>query len=188
MSAATSTLYELETAETDDGTVHPTEHVWVPEGKDAVGHGFHSHDGLLITGIGPETDDHPTPPAVFIALGHHSWMSVSEAATDYLEHLYDTGGPDTSRTNRLLRAVHTHAVFIRHPHPNHRCRCERDGTRRLAYAPPTEPGAVPVTALRHPAALPACADIPFPSHRTRPGRLRALTGSHCMNTCRVPAN
>lgn len=165
-----SPLYELETAEADDGTVHPTEHVWTPEGQDALGHGFHSYNALLITGIGPETDDHLTPPAVFIALGHHSWMAVSEAATDYAEHLHGGAGPGISPTDTaslspaLLRAVHTHALFIRHPHPDHACGCEWDGQWRLVYAPPTEPGAVPVTALRNPAAQPDGTEVPFPGH------------------------
>ena len=170
MSTTTSPPYQLENAESDDGTLHPTEHVWAPEGQDAQDHGFHFHNGLLITGIGPWTDDELKPPGVFIALGHHSWMSVSEAATDYLEHLYSTTEPETSRTDAapltpaLSRAVHTHAVFIRHPHPDHPCGCEWDGQWRLVYAPPTEPGAVPVTALRNPAAHPADDGVPFPDH------------------------
>ncbi|MEU5476769.1 hypothetical protein [Streptomyces mirabilis] len=164
MSNVNSSPYTLETAESDDGTTHPTEHVWTPEGEDALKHGFRSHNEMLITGIGPETDDHLQPPTVFIALGHHPWMAVSEAATDYLENLHGTAGPGSNGTTRLLRAVHTHAVFIRHPHPDHPCGCEWDGTWRLAYAPPTEPGAVPVTALRHPAARPGDADLPFPGH------------------------
>ncbi|MGW0335493.1 hypothetical protein ACWD0J_27085 [Streptomyces sp. NPDC003011] len=164
MSTVNPPLYALETVEGDDGATHPTEHLWMPEGEDALMHGFRSHHGMLITGIGPEMDDHLQPPAAFIALGHHPWMAVGEAATDYLEHRNGTTGPGTNRTTRLLRAVHTHAVFIRHPHPDHPCGCEWEGTWRLVYAPPTEPGAVPVTALRHPAARPADADIPFPGH------------------------
>ncbi|WP_234327945.1 hypothetical protein [Streptomyces sp. NRRL F-2664] len=62
----------------------------------------------------------------------------------------------------IPRAVHTHGVFLRHPHPDYGCGCEWDDTWRMVWAPDTEPGTVPVTALRHPAALAAAAGIPNP--------------------------
>jgi hypothetical protein len=53
---------------------------------------------------------------------------------------------------RIPRAVRTHAVILQHhKHPDHPCGCEWDDTWRLVYAPPTEPGAIPVTVMRHPA-------------------------------------
>lgn len=41
-------------------------------------------------------------------------------------------------------------------------RCEWDGTCRLIWAPPTEPGALPVTIMRHPAAAVTAVGIPNP--------------------------
>ncbi|WP_247698278.1 hypothetical protein [Streptomyces sp. RK75] len=58
---------------------------------------------------------------------------------------------------RLPRAVLTYGVFLRHPHPDYECGCEWDDTWRMVWAPPTEPGAVPITA-------PAPAGIPDPDH------------------------
>lgn len=64
---------------------------------------------------------------------------------------------------RLPRAVLTYGVFVRHPHPDYECGCEWDDTWRMVWALPTEPGAVPVTSMRHPTAL-APAGIPDPDH------------------------
>ncbi|MGW4600586.1 hypothetical protein ACWEOA_35710, partial [Streptomyces sp. NPDC004457] len=47
-------------------------------------------------------------------------------------------------------------------HPDHPCDCEWDGTWRVVWAPPTEPGAIPITAMRHPAAPAAGASVPNP--------------------------
>ncbi|MEV5242610.1 hypothetical protein AB0K89_26410 [Streptomyces cinnamoneus] len=43
-----------------------------------------------------------------------------------------------------------------------------ENTWRLVYAPPTEPGAIPITVMLHPAAYAAAAAIPSPDHGTLP--------------------
>ncbi|MEU7443487.1 hypothetical protein AB0B12_38030 [Streptomyces sp. NPDC044780] len=48
--------------------------------------------------------------------------------------------------------------MLRHPHPDHGC--EWDDTWRMVWAPRTEPGAVPIIAMRHLAALVTAASIP----------------------------
>lgn len=63
---------------------------------------------------------------------------------------------------RIPRAVLTWGVFSRHPHPGHACGCEWDDTWRMVWASSTEPGAVSVTAMRHPAADVTAAGIPNP--------------------------
>ncbi|MBP5868690.1 hypothetical protein F3K34_25150 [Streptomyces sp. LBUM 1486] len=42
------------------------------------------------------------------------------------------------------------------------CGCEWDDTWRMVRAPDAEPGAVPITTMRHPAASATAADIPNP--------------------------
>ncbi|MCO8303620.1 hypothetical protein ACFV4E_38270 [Streptomyces hygroscopicus] len=50
-------LYEIETSEDDDGTMHPAEQLWTP-GEDAVEHGgFLAHGDLHVTGLDGATDD-----------------------------------------------------------------------------------------------------------------------------------
>lgn len=61
-----------------------------------------------------------------------------------------------------------HAVILSHPHPDHPCGCEWENTWRLIYAPPTEPGAIPITVMRHPAAQATAADMPSPDHGSVP--------------------
>ncbi|MFD9601804.1 hypothetical protein [Streptomyces sp. NPDC059970] len=132
---STTTLYEIETSEGDDGSTHPAEQLWTPCAGDVADSGFVTHQGLYVTGIDDATDDHLYPgddPSVLIP--------------------------------RIPRAVHTHGVFLRHPHPGHGCGCEWDDTWRMVWAPATEPGAAPITALRHPAAPAAVADLPNPDH------------------------
>lgn len=46
--------------------------------------------------------------------------------------------------------------------PDHPCSCEWEGTWRVVGAPPTEPGAIPITTMRHPAAPAAGASVPNP--------------------------
>jgi hypothetical protein len=167
-------LYEIETIEAGDGTTRPAEHLWTPSADDAAGNGFVDYRGLHIAGVGGPADDAPYPEA-FITLGRQLWSDVIEAAAAYMDrihawrnlHLYPGDDP-TAGIPRIPRAVHTHAVFLRHPHPDHPCGCERDGTWRLAYTPPTEPGAVPITAMRHPAAPPGAGNIPDPDHDAPP--------------------
>ncbi|GAA1923880.1 hypothetical protein [Streptantibioticus ferralitis] len=178
-------LYEIETSEGDDGTPHPAEQIWTP-GEDAVENGFLAHRALHVTGLDGSADDHLYPVA-FLVLGHHRWFAVIEAATAYMDrvhgwrnlHLYP--GDDPAELDpRIPRAVHTHAVVLYHPHPDHPCGCEWDDTWRLVWAPPTEPGAIPVTAMRHPAARAAAATIPNPDHGQVPATFAPRhQGSRC---------
>lgn len=162
----TTAPYEIETSEGDDGTPHPAEQLWTP-GDDAAENGFIVHRGLYVTGIDDATEDHLYPVA-FIVLGHQRWADVIESAAAYMArvhgwrnlHLYPGDDPSVL-IPRIPRAVHTHGVFLRHPHPDHGCACEWDDTWRMLWAA-DEPGAVPITALRHPAAVVAAADIPNP--------------------------
>lgn len=164
----TTDLYEIATSEGNDGNLHPFEQIWTPCAADAADSWFIAHRGLHVTGIDNPTEDHLYPVA-FLALGHQRGSEIIEAAAAYMArihgwrnlHLYP--GDDPSVLIPLIpRAVHTHGVFLRHPHPDHGCGCEWDDTWRIVWAPDTEPGAVPVTALRHPAALAAAAGIPNP--------------------------
>ncbi|MFF3967931.1 hypothetical protein ACFYZI_41050 [Streptomyces griseorubiginosus] len=94
---------------------------------------------------------------------------VIEAAATFMDrvhgwrnlHLY-SGDDPAVLIHRIPRAVHTHAVFLRHPHPDHPCGYEWEDTWRLIWAPPTEPGAVRITAMRHPAAPATATSLPNP--------------------------
>ncbi|WJV51800.1 hypothetical protein [Streptomyces flavofungini] len=164
----TSALYEIETSEGDDGTMHPVEQLWTPGGEDAVANGFLAHAGLHVTGLNGPTDD-PLYPVAFLVLGHQKWTDTIEAAATYMArvctwrnlHLYPGDDPAVL-IPRIPRAILTWGVFLKHPHPDHPCGCEWDGTWRMVWAPATEPGAVPVTAMRHPAARATDAGIPSP--------------------------
>ncbi|MEU3550650.1 hypothetical protein [Streptomyces longwoodensis] len=166
----TTGLYDLVTSEGDDGTMHPAEQLWTP-GEDAVDNGFIAHRGMHVTGIDDPTNDHLYPVG-FVVLGHHRWSDIIEAAVAYMAqihgwrnlHLYPGGDPAVL-IPRIPRAVNTHGVFLRHPHPDYSCGCEWDGTWRMVWAPADEPGAVPITAMRHPAAPAAAACIPNPDER-----------------------
>ncbi|MDX2521653.1 hypothetical protein PV355_42110 [Streptomyces stelliscabiei] len=162
----TTALYEIETSEADDGTTVPAEGIWTP-GEDATDNGFVVYRGLYVAGIGAPNDDRPHPDR-FVVLGHQRWADIIEAAAAYMDrvhgwrtlHLYPGDDPSVS-IPRIPRAVHTHGVFLRHPHQDHPCGCEWEDTWRMVWAPPTEPGSIPVTAMRHPAA-PAAAGLPNP--------------------------
>ncbi|MGW1364536.1 hypothetical protein ACWCQP_44920 [Streptomyces chartreusis] len=166
----TRPLYKIETSEADDGTLHPAEALWTPKGKDAVDHGFVIHDGAYVAGISsPDVSDDSRYPQAFIALGHQTWGALIEAAAAYMDrlhgwrslHLYP--GDDPAKViHRIPRAVRTSGVFLQHPHPDNPCGCEWEGSWRMVWAPPTEPGAVPITAMRHPAASLAAVSIPDP--------------------------
>ncbi|MFJ3762541.1 hypothetical protein [Streptomyces sp. NPDC090080] len=161
----TSALYEIETSEDDDSSMHPVEQLWTP-GEDAVENGFLAHSGLYVTGIDDSTDDHLYPVAFFV-LGHQKWATVIEAASTYMAQIHDwrnlhlyPGDDPSVLIPRIPRAVHTHGVFLRHPHLEYGCGCEWDDTWRMVWALPNEPGAIPITAMRHPAANDT--DIPNP--------------------------
>ncbi|MFC7796220.1 hypothetical protein [Streptomyces cinereoruber] len=104
--------------------------------------------GLHITGLPAPDAEEGDHPALFLLLGHHRWATIIHAATLYMDRahawrcwcLYPGDDPDET----IPRAVHTHT----------------DDTWRLAWARPGEPGAVPVAAMRHPAAPAAAAAVP----------------------------
>ncbi|WP_331720140.1 hypothetical protein OG762_51855 (plasmid) [Streptomyces sp. NBC_01136] len=167
-------LYEIETSEGDDGTTHPAEQLWTPCADGAADHGFIAHQGLFVAGIDGEADD-DLYPVGFLVLGHQRWADVIEAAAAYMArthgwrnlHLYPGDDPAVL-IPRIPRAVHTHGAFLRHPHPEHGCGCEWDDTWRMVWAPSTEPGAIPITALRHPAAPATAAGLPNPDEDGAP--------------------
>ncbi|MGC5041055.1 hypothetical protein ACLQ2C_36570 [Streptomyces sp. DT73] len=160
-------LYEIETSEGHDGTMHPVEQLWTP-GEDAVKRGFVVHRGLYVAGIDDATEDRSFPIG-FVLLGHQTWGNVIEAAAAYMAqvygwrnlHLYPGDDPSVL-IPRIPRAVQTWGAFLRHPHDDHLCGCEWDETWRIAWSPRAEPGAVPITAMRHPAAPPAAGGFPDP--------------------------
>ncbi len=151
-----SPYYTLEMSETDDGTEYPSEALWVPASPEAEREGFLNHQGLLIAGI-VDNDEVPTE---FVAIGHaHTWTELVDAATAYMRRFFGTndlysypGDPEPAVLPRMPLPMRRHAVFLRHPNPDHPCSCEWDGSWRVAYVPATEPGAIAVITLRHPAA------------------------------------
>jgi hypothetical protein len=169
----TTALYEIETSEADDGTTVPAEGIWTP-GEDAADNGFVVHHGLYVTGIAAPNDDGLYPDR-FVVLSHQRWADTIEAAAAYMDrihgwralHLYPGDDP-AELIPRIPRAVLTYGVFLRHPHPGHPCGCEWEGTWRIVWTSPTEPGAVPITAMRHPAAPAATASIPNPDEEGAP--------------------
>ncbi|MEU3953605.1 hypothetical protein AB0F45_14995 [Streptomyces achromogenes] len=165
----TTALYEIEAHEDADGIAHPAERIWTPEDTDAEEYGFLAHRDVHITGIGGPDHDEGAYPTAFVALEHRPWPAVIEAAIAYMDRVYGwknihlyPGDDPAELIPHVPRAVHTHAVILSHPHPDHPCGCEWDGTWRLVWAPPTEPGAIPVTVMRHPAAPAATASLPNP--------------------------
>ncbi|MFB8166188.1 hypothetical protein [Streptomyces rubiginosohelvolus] len=165
----TTDPHDLVTSAGDDGTTHPAEQIWTPDQDPAVLGFTPVLGGLHITGLpGPDADD-GDHPALFVLLGHHRWASVIHAAALYMQRvhawtrwcLYPGDDPDEV-IPRIPRAVHTHGVFLRRPHPDHGCASGRDDTWRMVWAPSTKPGAVPITAMRHPAATVTAAAIPNP--------------------------
>ncbi|MDX3587597.1 hypothetical protein [Streptomyces europaeiscabiei] len=164
----TTALYEIETSEADDGTTVPAEGIWTP-GEDAADNGFVVYGGLYVAGLGAPNGDRLHPDR-FVVLGHQRWAAI-EAAAAYMDrvhgcrtlHLYPGDDPSVLIL-RIPRAVHTHGVFLRHPHPEHPCGCEHDDTWRMVWASPIERGAVPITAMRHPAAPATATGLPNPDH------------------------
>ncbi|WP_327301913.1 hypothetical protein [Streptomyces goshikiensis] len=99
--------------------------------------------------------------------GHAQHIAVRVG--QFVERARLQPGNDPSVLVSLIpRAVHTRGVFLRHPHAEHGCGCEWDDTWRLLYAPPTEPGAIPITVMRHPVAQVAAAAIPSPDNGSVP--------------------
>ncbi|MET8411078.1 hypothetical protein ABZV34_23750 [Streptomyces sp. NPDC005195] len=164
----TAALSDTATSTSTDLATHPSEILWTPAGKDAARHGFVIHNGLYTSGLSSPPDD-DLYPQVFITLGHHRWSDAIEGASAYMNlvhewrtlHIYPGDDPEET-IPRIPRAVLAWGVFLRHLHDDERCACEQEGSWRMVWAPPTEPGAVPVTAIRHPAATAAAAGIPDP--------------------------
>lgn len=96
-------LYEIETSESDDGTLHPVEQIWTPCADGAADHGFIAHRGLYVAGIEDATEDHLYPVG-FLALGHQRWADLIEGAAAYMArvhswrnlHLYPGDDPSCS--------------------------------------------------------------------------------------------
>ncbi|MFE7517115.1 hypothetical protein ACFU8I_38690 [Streptomyces sp. NPDC057540] len=152
-------LHDLVTSTDEHGTTHPAEQIWPPD-QDPAALGFTPVlGGLHITGLPAPDADEGDHPALFVLLGHHRWATTIHATALYMQRvhawtrwcLYPGDDPDEV-IPRIPRAVHAHATI--HCHPT--------GTWHLAWARRDEPGAVPVTAMRHPAALATAASIPDP--------------------------
>ncbi|MEU1071854.1 MULTISPECIES: hypothetical protein [unclassified Streptomyces] len=140
----TTPLYEVVTREGTDGAMHPDEALWTPTAENAVDAGFLHRDGLYLTGVGEEGE----PPIEFVALGHgHTWTALCAAGAAYLK---DRDYEPDDATLRQPLPERRHAVFLRHPHPDHPCSCAWDDSWRLVYVPEGTPGAIPVTVLRRP--------------------------------------
>ncbi|PKV77099.1 hypothetical protein [Streptomyces sp. TLI_146] len=138
-------LYEIETSEGDDGTMHPAEQLWTPCADDAADHGFIAHQGLFVAGIEGEADD-ALYPIGFLVLGHQRWADVIEAAAAYMgpgPRLADLplypGDDPSILILRIPRAVVTWGAFLRHPHPDRVCGCKGDGTGAWCGQAPTSP-------------------------------------------------
>jgi hypothetical protein len=153
----TTTAYTLATVEDRNGARHPAEYLWTPTPDDAVKNGFINHNGLIVTGVGEENE----PPSRFVVLGHgHTWTAIWDGAAAFMQStwgwidLYSYPHEEPPATaSRTLPPIEQHAVFIRHPHPDRPCGCEWDDTWRMVDVEAGEPGAVPVTVIRHPAAV-----------------------------------
>ncbi|MFE9845027.1 hypothetical protein [Streptomyces goshikiensis] len=122
----TAALYEIETSEGDDGTMHPVEQLWTPCADDAAGSGFIAHHGLYVAAIDDATEGHLCPVA-FLVLGHQRWADMIEATAAYMArvhgwrnlHLYT--GDDPS----VLIPPHP----ARRPHPGRLLTARPPGTR-----------------------------------------------------------
>ncbi|GGX56424.1 hypothetical protein [Streptomyces chartreusis] len=81
-------LYEIETSEARDGTLHPAEALWTPEGKDAIDPGFVVHGDVYVAGISSPNISESHYPQAFTALGHHTRGNVIEAAAAYMNRIH----------------------------------------------------------------------------------------------------
>ncbi|WP_225829219.1 hypothetical protein [Streptomyces naphthomycinicus] len=170
-------LYEVVTSEGDDGTMHPAEQVWTLCADGAADHGFIAHQSLFVAGIDGGSDDYLYPVG-FPLLGHHRWADIIEAAVAYIGRIYGwrnlrlyLGDDSSALILRIPCAVLTRGDFLRHPYPDHPCGCEWEGTRRLVWAPPTDPGAIPISAIATPPPWRPPPASPRPTTR-RPSRPR----------------
>ncbi|RPF24761.1 hypothetical protein EDD92_9702 [Streptomyces sp. TLI_185] len=117
----TTALYEIETSEADDGTTVPAEGIWAPSNEDAGRQRIHRlQRAVRCRHRSPER--RPPAPGQFVVLGYQRWADLIEAAAAYMarvhdwRHLHSYPGDDPSEAiDRLPHAVHTHAVYLRHP-------------------------------------------------------------------------
>ncbi|MFF4874098.1 hypothetical protein [Streptomyces sp. NPDC000961] len=139
--------------------------LWTP-GQDPVALSFTPVlGGLHITGLPAPDADEGDHPALFVLLGHRRWVTAIQAADLYMRRvqdwtrwcLYPDDDPD-EMIPRIPRALHTHATI----------HCHLDGTWHLAWARPDEPGAIPVTGMRHPATPAAAVAVPNPDLEPQP--------------------
>ncbi len=154
----TTGLHDLVTSAGDDGTMHPAEQIWAPDQDPAV-LGFTPVLGdLHITGLPALDADAGDQPALFVLLGHHRWATTIHAAALYMQRvhawtrwcLYPATTP-TRRSPHPARRPHAR----RHPLPPRR-------RWNLAWARRHQPGALQITAMRHPAAPAAASALPDP--------------------------
>ncbi|MFB7030944.1 MULTISPECIES: hypothetical protein [unclassified Streptomyces] len=134
-------------------------HLWTPDQDPASLGALQVLGGLHITGLPALDAEEGDHPALFVLLGHHRWATTIHAAALYMDrahawtHWCLYPGDDPAETiSRIPRAVHTHAVIHCHP----------DDAWRFAWARPDDPDALPVTAMRHPAAPAAAVAVPDP--------------------------
>ncbi|MFF8280717.1 hypothetical protein ACF05T_32425 [Streptomyces lateritius] len=147
------------TSEDDDAPGTPSNNSGPPTKTPAVLGFTPVLGGLHITGLPAPDADEGDHPALFVLLGHHPWATAIHAAALYMQRvhawtrwcLYPGDDPDEV-IPRIPRAVHAHATV----------HCHLDDTWHLAWARPDEPGAGPVTAMRHPAAQTIAAAMPDP--------------------------
>jgi hypothetical protein len=79
--------------------------------------------GLYAAGIGAPNDDSVYSDR-FVVLGHQRWADIVEAAAAYMDRVHswralhlDPVDDPAELIPRIPRAVHTHVVYLRHPHP-----------------------------------------------------------------------
>lgn len=137
-----SSLYLTDTILDDNGVKRRNEAPWNPIGKEAIDQGFRDCDDLLICGLDYDGEE----PDEFVALGHgHTRAAMVTAARVWMGDCYPA-----AKLGPFGPPVEQHAVFLRHPHPDHPCACEWEGQWRAEYVPATESGAIAVTVMTTP--------------------------------------
>ncbi|MFD9053518.1 hypothetical protein [Streptomyces zaomyceticus] len=138
--------------------------LWTPDHDPAVLGFTPVLGGLHITGLPAPDADAGDHPALLVLLGHHRWATTIHAAALYMDRahgwthwcLYPGDDPGEA-IPRIPRAVHARAAIQCHP----------GGTWNFVWARPDELGAVPVTAMRHPATPATAVAVPNPDHDHR---------------------
>ncbi|MEU6672401.1 hypothetical protein [Streptomyces sp. NPDC046727] len=101
----TSALYEIETSEGDDGTLHPAEQIWTPCADGAAHHGFIAHQGLFVAGIDGGSDD-DLYPVGFLVLGHQRWAAGPAPLREELVHAVTDRASGAGQLGGLPRGLH----------------------------------------------------------------------------------